>query len=110
MKDWAISRWPLTPCSRNMATRGRLPAPTAGVATGYRGFTGGVVVQPGVVPAAQLFIFLGGAVGVVAQFLDAIAGFMPQGGQLGHWAVKNRFAVKGNAVFGGVGRRADVVH
>ena len=67
----AISTWPLTPCSRRMATRGLAPVPTK--APLFRGIVGKSVGKAGIGGVEDAVVLLLRALRVVAQRLHAPA-------------------------------------
>ena len=72
----AISTWPLTPCSRRIATRGRAPVAMNGAATSSSGSNVSRGASPGSARSSMPRVFLVGAVGVVAQPLQ-LRGWWP---------------------------------
>jgi hypothetical protein len=74
MKARAISRWPLTPCSRRMATRGRRWDESAGTSAGSKLRRG---TRPGRSSQPATRMLLVGALRVVAQTLHPVTGLGP---------------------------------
>ena len=68
----AISTWPLTPCSRRIATRGRAPVLMIRRGDVLAASKLSFGVRPGVVEVAARGAFLVGAFGVVAQLLHGV--------------------------------------